>query len=198
MAIDTTAPIENAEIVHEKPPSGAFDEVLFGSDHGNTLWVRFSDRDGAGEWIGKFGCGFSSSMRVTRAIAPDRFMIVAGGFAYLIDATNRKLLNQHCEAYTQDIAYDSKRNHFIAGDIRLRIIEDGREVWSSKRISIGDIRGMSVEGRVLSGTSVVGYNDEEGPFAFDLDSREFISGPDFSSWDMPISSAKKPWWKFWK
>ncbi|OAM89725.1 hypothetical protein OH491_16730 [Termitidicoccus mucosus] len=199
MTSDTTVSIENAEIIYEKPPSGAFEEVLFGSDRGNTLWVRFSDRDGAAEWIGKFGCGVSTSMRVTKAVEPDRFMVVAGGAAYLVDATRRQLLNQHIDAFVQDIAYDSKRNHFIAADVRLRIIEGGHEVWASKRVSIDDIHGLRVDGRVLSGTAVVGYEGEEEPFSFDLDSREFLTGPDFSSWDVPAPSAKpKPWWRFWK
>jgi len=198
MTSDTTAPIENAEIIYQKPPSGAFEEVLFGSDRGNTLWVRFSDRDGASEWIGKFGCGVSTAMRVTKAVDPDRFMVVAGGAAYLVDATRRQLLNQHIDAFVQDIAYDSEKNHFIAADVRLRIIEDGREVWSSRRVSIDGIHGLTIAGRVLSGVAVVGYEGEEGPFSFDLNSREFLSGPDFSDWDVPAPQAKKPWWKFWK
>lgn len=41
---------DTSEIVHEKPPSGVFAEVLFGSVRGNTLWVKFSDRHGLGEW----------------------------------------------------------------------------------------------------------------------------------------------------
>ena len=192
-------PIEVAEIVHEKPHSGEFEEVLFGSDSGNTLWVRFSDKDGANEWIGKFGCGWSNSMRVTKAVSPDRFMIVAGGCAYVIDATTRKLLNQHSGAYTQDVAYDPTRNHFIAADIRLRVIEDGREIWSSHRISIDGIHSLQVDGRVLKGRTVVGYEGEEDDFAFDLESRQFISGPDFSSWDdVPPVSKNRRWWQFWK
>jgi hypothetical protein len=199
MTSDTTFPLENAEIVYEKPPSGAFEEILFGSARGNTLWVRFSDRYGLSEWIGKFGCGSSEAMRVTKAIAPDRFMIVAGGAAYLIDATSRKLLNQHFEVYTQDIVYDPEKNHFIAGDVRLRIIEGGREIWSSKRISIDYLHSMSINGRVLSGTSITGYEDEEERFSFNLDSREFLCGPDLSHWDAPAPPAKsKTWWKFWK
>ncbi len=187
MSDQTTAPIELAEIVHEKPPSGAFEEALFGSNRGNTLWVRFSDKDGTTEWIGKFGCGVSSSMRVTKGIEPDRFMIVAGGFAYVVNATTRKLLNQHFEAFVQDIAYDPKKNHFVAGDIRLRIIEDGREVWASHRISVDGIHSMVVEGRVLTGMTVVGYEGEEERFAFNLDSRVFVAGPDLSSWDAPAT-----------
>lgn len=199
MTCDPTCPLENAEIVHEKPPSGAFDEVVFGSDRANTLWVRFSDRYGGSEWIGKFGCGVSTTMRVTKAVAPDRFLIVAGGAAYVVDATRRQLLNQHIGDFGEDIVYDSHRNHFIAGDVRLRIIEDGREIWSSKRISIEYLHSLSVEGRVLSGTSIVGYEDEEERFSFNLDSREFLSGPDFSCWDVPAPPVEsKSWWRFWK
>lgn len=136
-------------------------------------------------------------MRVTKVLEPDRFVVVAGGAAYVIDATSRRLLNYHSDTLTQDIAYDPERNHFITADVRLRIIEDGREIWSSKRISIDDISGLTITGRVLSGTAVVGYEGESGAFSFDLDSREFLSGPDFSSWDILVVPTRKPWWKFW-
>jgi len=203
MSTETTNPIDSAVIIYEKPPSGAFEEILFGSDHGNTLWVRFSDKDGIVEWIGKFGCGFSTVMRVTKAVEPDRFMVVAGGAAYLVDATRKTLLNQHCEVYVQDIAYDPIRNHLVAGDVRLRMIENGQEIWRSKRISTDGIYDMKIEGRVLSGMAVADYEGKEEPFAFNLDSREFIYGPDLSQWDVPLASQKsaqgksKPWWKFW-
>lgn len=124
MNSDATVPMENAEIIYEKPPSGALDEVSFGSDRGNTLWVCFSDRDGASEWIGKFGCGVSTAMRVTKAFHPDGFMIVAGGAAYLVDATRRQLLNQHHDAFVGDVAFDPQKNQFIAADVRLRIIHE--------------------------------------------------------------------------
>lgn len=191
--------IEIAEIVYEKPPSGLFSEVLFGSDGGNTLWVKFSDRDGIYEWIGKFGCGHSTSMRVHKVIEPDYFVVVAGGYAYLVDATKRQLLNQYCAPNLHDIAYDPKFNRFIVADVRLRIIENGVEVWASRRISLDGIHSMSIQNRTLSGTTVVGYEGEEDCFAFDIDSREFISGPDFSSCDISNSESKKiGWWKFWK
>jgi hypothetical protein len=126
-------------------------------------------------------------------------MIVAGGAAYLVDATRRQLLNQHFGPSVHDIAYDAKKNHFIAADVRLRVIEDGREIWASKRISIDDIRGLTLVGRVLHGIADIGYEGEEKSFSFDLDSREFLDGPDFSRWDAPTQPAvAKPWWKFWR
>ena len=194
----TIDPIANATIVHEKPPSGRYEEHLFGSDTGNTLWILFSDDYGLEEWIGKFGCGYSAAMRVTKALQPDKFMVVAGGFAYLIDATKKTLLNQYAEPFVSDIAYDPQNNHFIAADVRLRIIENSKQIWYSKRVSIDEIYGLKVEGRLLSGISISGYEGEEEPFSFDLDSREFKSGPDFSSCDEPIKEEKKPWWRFWK
>ena len=196
MNSETPNPITNAVIIYEKPPSGAFEEMLFGSDRENTLWVRFSDEDGAVEWIGKFACALDSStvMRVTKVVEPDRFMITAGGAAYLVDATRRILLNQCCEPFVQDIAYDAEKNHFITGSVRLNIIEEGRTIWSSKRISLDGIYDMIVEGRILSGMAVVDYEAGLEPFAFNLDSREFIYSPDFSRWDAPVVPAKtKPW-----
>lgn len=199
MVGESILPLEAAEIVYEKPAAGSFEEVSFGSERGNTLWVRFHDREGANEWIGKFGCGYSPTMRVTKVVAPDRFLVLAGGAAYLVDATHRTLLNHHFAAYAEDIAFDPKKNQFIAGDVRLRIIESGREIWASRRISIEGIFNMTVVDRVLSGIAVGSTEGEEEPFAFNLDNREFLRGPDFSSWDVSAKPTKpKSWWKFWK
>ena len=130
---EAKAPIDFAEIIYEKPSSGAFEEVLFGSDRGNTLWVLFSEKGGGREWIGKFGCGFTTMMRVTKVAVPDHFLVVAGGAAYLVDATERQQLNFYSEPHVQDVAYDAQNAHFISGDVCLWIIECGRKIWTSER-----------------------------------------------------------------
>jgi hypothetical protein len=186
-------PFELPEIVYEKPLSGEFEEVLFGSDHGNTLWVRFSDKYEISEWIGKFGCGGSTASCVTRAIVPDKFFISAGGFAYLIDAMTRKLINQYCEHDIQDAAYDGEKNLLIVADwTHLRWIQVGKEIFK-KRIAADGIRDLRKEGRVLSGLGVVGYGGEEQRFKFDLDEHKILS------WEkLPKTPIKtKHWWKFW-
>lgn len=114
-------------------------------------------------------------MRVTKVIEPDRFFVFAGGFAYLVDATRRKLQNQYQGVFLEDVAYDPVTGHFIAGDTHLRIIEDGREIWASDRISVDGMYDMIVRDRVLTGMRRVDY-DEGAPFSFDLDSREFHFG----------------------
>jgi hypothetical protein len=204
---DSKAPCELASIVHQKPLSGVYEEKLFGSDSGNTLWVKFSDRDEIFEWIGKFGTGGSASARVDKAIEPDKFLISAGGFGYLIDATNRTLLNHHFEPFTQDVAYDAKTNRFIIADyVRLRLVESGKVVFSSKRIALDGIRDLKIEGRLVKGlamTDYVGANhrESESSFTFNLDTLEVNCPVDFSSWDdfAAVSKTKpsKPWWKFW-
>jgi len=175
--------IERAEIVHEKPVSGEFKEVLFGSDIGNTLWIKFTDRDGIEEWVGKFGVGTSATMRVTRVIEPDQFLVVAGGFAYLVNATTRTLLNHYFAPYVTDIAYDSVRDEFIGGDVFLRIIRDNEQIWRSNRIASDGINHMKIDGRILYGMAVTGLQGEEEPFEFDLDHRSFRLRPHYSPWD---------------
>lgn len=155
-------PRATAETVYEKPASGEFTELLFGSDHGNTLWIRFADEDGLNEWIGKFGCGYASTiMRVTPAGPPDHFMVVAGGFAYLIDATRRQLLNHYTRERTQDVIFDCQTRRFIVADTHLRIIEDGREIWTSPRIALDRIEHLRLQGRILTGQSsaIPGYEE---------------------------------------
>ena len=171
-------PCDTAEIVYEKPASGDFTEILFGSDRGNTLWIRFADQDGLHEWIGKFGCGFRAPMRIIKAIEPDKFTIIAGGFAYFVDATQRKLLNHYCDdTYHIDIAYDPLNNRFIVGDVHLKIIENGAEIWRSPRIALDGICGLTLHDRILTGQAMHGYEEESEPFALDLDTREFLPRP---------------------
>lgn len=203
MTPESKVPIEIAEIVHEKPLAGSCEEKLFGSDRGNTLWVKFSDRDGITEWIGKFGCGSSSTMRVTRAAAPDKFMVAAGGFAYLVDATRRTLLNQHLDQSIQDIAWEPTKNLFIvADDVRIRLIDSGNVMWASPRIALDGIHNLSVEGQIVRGLAVTGHEGEEEAFTVDLDSRTVRCPTDYSSWDhllsaAPLKKEMKPWWKVW-
>lgn len=188
-------PLEAAEIVYEKPLSGEFDEVLFGSDSGNTLWVRFSDKHGIIEWIGKFGCGCYSAASVTKAIVPDKFLVCAGGFAYLVNATTRELVSRYCEPSVQDAVYDSQRNVLVVANYnQLQLIEAGKKAWASERIGVDVMRSLKIEGRILSGLAVVNYEDEESIFKFDLDELKILS------WEKPLlknSSKKKSWWKFW-
>jgi hypothetical protein len=183
---------ELAEIVYEKPLSGTFNEISFGSDRGNTLWVKFSDRDGINEWIGKFGDGGRGVRRVTKIEEPDKFLVCSGGFAYLVNATNRLLINQFCNALVVDVVYDSKTKNFIVTDgIRIRIIESGQEIWASKRIALDGIRDLKIEGKIVSGLAEVGFKSEEEIFTLDLETLEMKCAVDFSSWDNLLNNSRK-------
>lgn len=185
-------PCELAEVVHEKPLSGAFEEVLFDSDRGNTLWVKFSDKNGINEWIGKFGTGGYSASRVTKVEEPNKFLVCAGGFAYLVDATNRKILNQFCKDNVHDVVYDSKSRYFILTDgIRIRIVESGQQIWASKRIALDGIRDLKIEGRIVSGLAEVGFKGEEETFILDLETLKVKCAVDFSSWDNLLQNSRK-------
>jgi hypothetical protein len=149
------------------------------------------------------GTGGSASARVEKAIEPDKFLISAGGFGYLVDATKRALLNHHFEPFRQDIAYDATTNRFIIADyVRLRLVESGRVVFSSKRIALDGIRSLKLEGRLIVGLATTGYEGEESGFTFDLDTLQVKCPVDFSSWDnpplqIPAPKQAKHWWKFW-
>jgi hypothetical protein len=175
---------ELAEQVFEKPLSGAFEEVLFGSDRGNTLWVKFSDKDGINEWIGKFGVGSRGAGRIVKFAEPDKFIVSAGGFVYLIDATNRKLINHYRNDNALEIIFDIKRKSFIVADYTdLHWIEFGGKILFSRQISVDGIYDLKIEGNVLSGQAYKDY-DKVQKFWFDLDKLKILR------WE-------RPWWKFW-
>lgn len=192
----SSLPCELAEVIYEKPLSGAFEEVSFGSDKGNTLWVKFSDKDGIVEWIGKFSDGGSGSRRVVKITEPDRFFVSAGNFAYIIDATSRQLVSQYCEENVCDITYDVPRKLLIVADYtQLRWVNFEGEILTSKSIGVDGIRDLKIEGRVLSGLAYRDYGDEkEQKFTFNLDKLEILRWEKIPS---KITSSKKSWWKFW-
>jgi hypothetical protein len=163
-------PCELAKIVYEKPLSGAFEEKPFGSDRGNTLWVKFSDKLGMDEWIGKFGTGVYGSNYVQKITEPDQFFVSAGGFGYVVDASRRELLAHHFDQNSNGIAYDPKTNRFIVADYtRLRVVESNQVVWTSKELSVDGIENLKVEGRIVSGIAMTGYEGQKAGFTFDMD-----------------------------
>jgi hypothetical protein len=171
-------PCELAEIIHEKPLSGGFAEVLFGSDKGNTLWVKFSDKDGANEWVGKFGVGGSGVGRVAKIAEPDIFLVSAGGCAYLVDASKRELVNQYCDTAAQDVVCDNQRKLLIVARwTQLRWVEFGGKILFSRDIAWDGIRDLEIDGRVLSGLACLNYGGKEERFRFDLDKLEILDFP---------------------
>jgi hypothetical protein len=168
-------PCELAEIVFEKPLSGEFEEVLFGSDRGNTLWVKFSDKDGSNEWIGKFGVGSFGPERVIKVAEPDSFFISAGGFVYLFDATKREVVYQYHNPVACDIIYDPKRQLLIVADYtQLHWIDFGNKVLFSKQVALDGIRDLKINGHILTGLAVENYEGHEKRFSFDLDALKIL------------------------
>ena len=76
----------------------------------------------------------------------------------MIDASKRQLINEYCKEFNQDVAFDTCGKRLVVADfVRLRIIEAGEEVWASKLIALDGIRNLEVEGRILHGLAVVGF-----------------------------------------
>ena len=189
------ASCELAEIVFEKPLAGSFEELSFGSDKGNTLWVKFFDKNCINEWIGKFGDESRGSRRVIKIEEPDKFLVCAGSNAYLVDATKRKLVNQYHNDVANDIIYDHKRKSLIVADYtKLHWIEFGNIILFSREIAVDGIRDLKIEDNILSGLAVSNYGGEEKRFRFDLDTLKILSWGKVSSKN---SCSQKPWWKIW-
>ena len=179
-------PCELAEQVFEKPLSGAFEEVLFGSDIGNTLWVKFSDKDGVNEWIGKFGVGGFGQGHIVKIGEPDKFLVSAGGFVYSVDATKRELVNKYCDENAQDVAYDYQRKLLIIAHwTQLRWVDFAGKVFFSHKIAVDGIRDLKIDGRILSGLASADYGGEEKKFRFDLEKLEILGWENFSQKSSP-------------
>lgn len=186
---------ELAEVIYEKPLSGVFDELLFGSDKGNTLWVKFSDKDGINEWIGKFEIRGARSPNVSKYEEPDKFLISECDLVYLVDATNRKLIGHFKNERIRESVFDIKRKRIIGADYtHLHGIDLSGKIMFSKQIAVDWISELKIENNTLTGLACRDYGGEEQRFLFDLDTLKILR------WEkIPTtkSNCKKPWWKFW-
>ena len=198
-------PLEYAEILHEKPLSGEFTEHLFGTDHGNLLWVRLHDANGEKVWIAKFACGSANEMRVTKIAEPDKFLVFAGGYSYVLDATRSVVLNESFDDLAKATLYHPQWNYFITTDgLRINITSYNQTRWSTPRIALDGISNLKLEYRTVHGLAVTGFNGEQEPFTLDLISHKVTCATDYSTWDNDAAEArhahprhKKPWWQFW-
>jgi hypothetical protein len=168
---------DTADILWSQPPSGEYPELSFGPTSGNTLWVLFSESMGPGAWVGKFGCGPRTVMRLSKGEDPALFFVLSGGFPYLVDAHTQRLregpaLPDGC--MVNDMLYDRGFCQWIVADYRLIGVTGGSIAWQSERFSTDSIDGLRVDGAILSG---YGYRDYDGlrrRFTFDLSDCRFL------------------------
>jgi hypothetical protein len=168
---------ERAEIAFEKPLSGQFEEVLFGSASGNTLWIRFFDPLEVVEWIGKFDCGEFGGNKVTKIAEPDRFLVCAGGWVYIVDGTKRKLLEEPLrENWILDAVYDPVSGGILAaGWSKISLIKAGTKIWAVSMGTYG-IRNLEWQGKVLKGLGEFDYDGSEREFILDLETKKIKIG----------------------
>lgn len=185
-----------AELVFEKPLSGDFPEVLFGSALGNTLWVRFSDALQIDPWIGKFDCGNFGGNKVTKIAEPDKFFVCAGGWFYFVNATARKLIEDPCRnEHVHDAVFDPTSRGVLTADwSSISLIKSGVIEWSV-RIPTDGIRNLKLEGNMLRGLGEFDYDRTEREFTLDLETKKYNVGARLVS-DSSQEIAR-PWWKFW-
>lgn len=194
--IKSKEPCERAELVFEKPLSGEYEEVLFGSAIGNTLWVLFSDQHDIGQWIGKFDCGLYGGNKVTKCAEPDKFFICAGGWFYFVDATTRELLEEpYCGQNIHDAVFDPTSGCVLVADwSTISLIKSKTKVWS---VAVGTdgIRNLKLEGDILRGIAEFDYNGTEREFTLNLVTKKLEAGRRTGA-DAPEHKSK-PWWKIW-
>ncbi|MBI3881733.1 MAG: hypothetical protein HY301_16915 [Verrucomicrobia bacterium] len=192
----TSEPCTEAKIVYEKPLSGVYDEILFGSASRNTLWVHFADSLGMVEWIGKFDCGSYGGNKVTKIAEPDEFFVCAGGWVYLVNATTRKLIEEpYRDEHVHDAIFEPMSGGVLTADwSSISLVKSGKTIWSV-RIATDGIRDLQLEGRTLRGLGEFDYDGSERKFALDLETKKHRVGLRIVS-NLAKGNAK-PWWKFW-
>jgi hypothetical protein len=176
METDHPEPCVAPELVFEKPLSGEFPEVLFGSALGNTLWVRFSDTLQMEEWIGKFDCGNFGGNKVTKIAEPDKFFICAGGWFYFVNATAQKLTEEpYRNEHVHDAVFDPASGGVLTADwSSISLIKSGAIEWSV-RIAADGIRNLKLERNSLRGLGEFDHDGSEREFTLDLETKNTMS-----------------------
>ena len=127
-----------ANLLSRPTPSGDYEEVKFEAS-GNCNWVLFQPGDSE-DWVGVFGRGELGRDAVAISQTGRTICVLAGGSAYLVDASERRLLHKSAHEQLQSVVSVPGQELFIAADfIRLYAYDRSGVKWPSARVSLDGI-----------------------------------------------------------
>ncbi|MEM8918448.1 MAG: hypothetical protein AAGE37_06255 [Pseudomonadota bacterium] len=142
------------------PFAGAFREgyvVEFTSNSGDT-------------WIGNFATYDSNRLSEVRLeLGSSAVMIVAGGWGYIVDIDNRRLVRD-MEIGIGSVWFDSERKALVcANGLWFESHTAEGQLWQSRRISWDGFRNLKKEGQIVSGEAYDPSSMEKPWVSFGID-----------------------------
>ena len=134
--------------------------------HSEGLVVRFTADDGTC-WTGNFQPGLGQCETVLRHPDERRFVVVAGGQAYVIDPNDSSRW-EHFGGSIETALEISDLNALLFGNgLWFELLGANGTIWRSRRISWDGMRDVAIQGLTLTGQSWC-YDDTWTDFALDL------------------------------
>jgi hypothetical protein len=158
----------DAEILSTIPLSGSFDELRFDAK-GDSTWVKFLSDDGT-EWCGVFGTGISGHSGVDVSAEHSLAFVVSAGYGYLVDVDRRVVSYKTKSDQIVSARFIPRTQRVVACNYtNIFIIEDGRTIWDSGRVSWDGIEFQEVSQDRVSGR-VNDLSDDWPRFSLELES----------------------------
>ena len=104
----------------DKPVSGKFPEKHFGQVTSNATWILFTNNEYE-QWVASFDSGVRGYWNsIILFEEKERAFVVVGGVGYLIDVSDKQILNSQFHSGIKSAIYD---------DVRVRVIfSDGLDI----------------------------------------------------------------------
>ena len=162
--------LESYSLVHPGEKLHQFPALLEEGDR-TGIYLRIMPKS-SDPWIGFFAQGFDSE-EAARGIysCPDADFLcaVAGGYAYVVDASNPQRWKQVEQRPVMEVrAVPELKLLLFSGFTTITALAESQRVWTTERLSWEGVSIKEIQGRVLRGTAWDAIADKEVPFEVDL------------------------------
>ena len=158
-----------AEFIN-RPISGQYQERHFGSITPNCLWVKFTDNDYQ-DWVGSFQQGWvGHGTFIINLDKQEKAFVVAGGHSFLIDISNKQLLNKQEISETKSaITNNDQTIIYFSGGYNLQYIDiEGNVSILFDNYYFDDIELIESKDNKLY-AQYWHYQRDKHPFNFEID-----------------------------
>jgi hypothetical protein len=154
------------------------------------LVVSFTPTTGD-RWVGNFKCGPNSPHGIHEELGEQAILVVAGGDAYLVNATEQRAnLEASC---VRSVKFEPDLDIFIfTDDFGVMAIGKSGVRWRSRRVSWDGITQLEKKGMSLHGLA---YNIDDlppTPFVIDLETGH-ASGGSYGEVEVPTKLGSLNW-----
>jgi len=142
--------------------------------HREGLVVEFAPNSG-GTWVGNFQRGMTRFDHVTHEPGTERFVIIAGGNAYVVDPETHR-----CErtfgAQIEQVWVLEDGSLVVSNGLWLEALGESGLTWRSRRISWDGFRSLQMHAGRITGEAWNPVDDEWTPFSVFLATGEVEGG----------------------